>query len=74
MFLQQYKCLRYALFCWSKKLHANTACHFDPLPNLDIGLFGQAGNAQRELDNLGLVKVIYFCSLVGSEIFAIQKN
>ena len=38
----------------AKKLHANTACHFDPLLNLDIGLFGQAGNAQRELDNLGV--------------------
>ena len=38
----------------AKKLHANTACHFDPLLNLNIGLFGQAGNAQRELDNLGV--------------------
>ena len=38
----------------AKKLNANTACHFDPLLNLDIGLFGQAGNAQRELDNLGV--------------------
>ena len=26
----------------AKKLHADTACHFDPLLNLDIGLFGQA--------------------------------
>ena len=38
----------------AKKIHANTACHFDPLLNLDIGLFGQAGMAQRELDNLGV--------------------
>ena len=38
----------------AKKLHANTNCHFDPLLNLDIGLFGQAGSAQRELDNLGV--------------------
>ena len=38
----------------AKKLHANTTCHFDPLLSLNIGLFGQAGNAQRELDNLGV--------------------
>lgn len=38
----------------AKKLHPNTACHFDPLLNLKIGLFGQAGSAQRELDNLGV--------------------
>lgn len=38
----------------AKNLSANTPCHFDPLLNGDIGLFGQAGNAQRELDNLGV--------------------
>ena len=38
----------------AKKLHANTTCHFDPLLSRNIGLFGQAGNAQRELDNLGV--------------------
>jgi len=38
----------------ARKLDANTNCHFDPLLNSNIGLFGQAGNAQRELDNLGV--------------------
>ena len=38
----------------AKKLHANTPCHYDPLLSLNIGLFGQAGNAQRELENLGV--------------------
>ena len=36
----------------AKKLHSIHTCHFDPLLKFDIGLFGQAGNAQRELDNL----------------------
>ena len=36
----------------AKKLHANTNCHFDPILKFNIGLFGQAGNAQRELDKL----------------------
>ena len=35
----------------AKNLSANTPYYFDPLLNGDIGLFGQAGNAQRELDN-----------------------
>ena len=38
----------------AKKLHSFDTCHFDPLLKFDIGLFGQAGNAQRELDNLGV--------------------
>ena len=40
----------------TKKLHANTNCHFDPMLKFNTGLFGQAGNAQRELDNLGVGK------------------
>ena len=38
----------------AKKLRANNNCHFDPLLKFNTGLFGQAGNAQRELDNLGV--------------------
>ena len=40
----------------AKKLHANTNCHFDPMLKFNTGLFGQAGNAQRELDKLGVGK------------------
>ena len=38
----------------AKKLHMDTTCHFDPILKFNFGLFGQAGNAQRELDNLGV--------------------
>ena len=37
-----------------KTFSGDVHCHFDPMLHQSIGLFGQAGNAQRELENLGI--------------------
>ena len=59
------------------KLSPNDFCHFDPILNQAIGIFGQANAAQSELDNLDVQKgdlFLFFGWLQIEKIIKGEKN